>query len=232
MEKKGVFLTNGKTLKRMLPTILLLVGVVFLVLSILVFALAVPKADYAYKRVLEIICACLMLILAGLCGFYWYLSRDTFPNFFLFDREKKRNIAPERLKFSIVSDRMTFLMSQLADSVDQLWQSDLLHREDDTFGYKSVYKPLVAYKMLFDLGEHELNDSYWNAFRKAPKENVDALCKALARAGEEKMAETFRLILQKYPDDFSRVKDFLRKNVGYIRSKMVAYVQKHVEYFY
>ena len=218
--------------KRQLPIILMVVGVVFLVAAIVIFAVAVPKADYAYKKVLSIVCGVLMLILAGLCGLYWYLSRDTYPNFFLFDREKKRNIAPERLKFATVSERMTFLISQLAESIEKLWQSDILLREEDTFGFRSVYKPLVAYKMLFDLGEHDVTDHYWAAFRGAPQENVEALCKALERAGEEKMAETFRLILRKYPDDNGKLKDFLRKNLGYIRSKMVVYVQKYVELFY
>ncbi|MBE6633878.1 MAG: hypothetical protein E7620_06000 [Ruminococcaceae bacterium] len=218
--------------KRFLPMILLAVGVIFLVCAILVFAIAVPKANYTYKLVLNVICAILMLVVAGLCFLYWYLSRDTYPNFFLFDREKKRNIPVEKLKFSMVNDRMTFLLSQLAESEEELWKSDLLQREEDTFGYRSVYKPLVAYKVLFDLGEHTADSGCWKLFREAPRENLLALCKALEIAGEKKMADTFLLILDKYGDDNFKAKEFLRKNLGYIRSKMVSYVKKYIELFY
>ena len=211
---------------------ILVAGVLFLICSILIFAIGVPNAEYAYKQVLSVICAILFLILAGLCGLYWHLSRDTFPNFFLYDRARKKNISPEKLKFAMVNDRMTFLLTQLADSPDVLWKSDLLLREEDSFGYKSVYKPLVAYKMLFDLGEHDTDSGYWETFRSSPRENLVALCKALERAGEKKMAEAFLLILDKYPGDNYKAKEFLRKNLGYIRSKMVSYVKKYIELFY
>ena len=46
------------------------------------------------------------------------------------------------------------------------------------------------------------------------------------------MVEAFRLILERTDDDYAKVKEFLRKNLGYIRSRMVSYVVKHIEYFY
>ena len=85
-------------LKKSLPMILLVVGAVLLVGAIWIFALAVPKADYTYKKVLGIVSAVLMLLITGLCVLYWFLSRDTYPNYFLFDRKKKRNIPVEKLR--------------------------------------------------------------------------------------------------------------------------------------
>ena len=211
---------------------MLVAGAVFFVCSILIFCFGVPKADYTYKLVLNVICAVLFLVLGGLCALYWYLSRDTFPNFFLYDRARKKNISTEKLKFAMVNERMTFLLAQLAESPEELWKSDLLLREEDSFGFRSVYKPLVAYKMLFDLGEHDTESGYWAIFESAPKENIASLCKALERAGEKKMTEAFLLILEKYPGDNYKVKEFLRKNLGYIRSKMVSYVKKYIELFY
>lgn len=212
--------------------ILLVVGAVLLVGAILIFALAVPKADYTYKKVLGIVSAVLMLLITGLCVLYWFLSRDTYPNYFLFDRKKKRNIPVEKLKFTQVSDRMTFLLGQIADSPEALWKSDVLLHESETYGYRSVYKPLVAYKMLFDLGEQGVETSYWTYFREAPECNINALCEALERVGEKKMVETFKLIMEREPKDNMRIKEFLRRNMGYIRSKMVGYVVKHIELFY
>ena len=118
-------------LKKSLPIILLVAGVVLLIGAILILALAVPKADYAYKKVLGIVSGVLMLLITVLCVLYWFLSRDTYPNYFLFDRKKKRNIPVEKLKFTQVSDRMTFLLGQIADSPEALWKSDVLLHESE-----------------------------------------------------------------------------------------------------
>ena len=219
-------------LKKSLPLILLVVGALFLAGAVLIFAIAVPRADYAYKKVLAIVCAVFMLMLTGLTVSYWFLSRDTYPNYFLFDRKKKKNIPVEKLKFTMVSDRMTFLLGQIADSPEALWKSDVLLHESETYGYRSVYKPLVAYKMLFDLGEQGVETSYWTYFREAPECNINALCEALERVGEKKMVEAFKTIMERDPKDNMKIKEFLRRNMGYIRSKMVSYVVKHIELFY
>ena len=219
-------------LKRYLPLGLLILGGVFAVGAALILFLALPKADQDYKKILEIVCAVFMLMLTGLSILYWFLSRDTYPNYFLFDRKKKKNIPVEKLKFTMVSDRMTFLLGQIADSPEALWKSDVLLHESETYGYRSVYKPLVAYKMLFDLGEQGVETSYWTYFREAPECNINALCEALERVGEKKMVEAFKLIIERDPKDNMKVKEFLRRNMGYIRSKMVSYVVKHIELFY
>ena len=219
-------------LKRYLPLGLLILGGVFAVGAALILFLALPRADQDYKKILEIVCAVFMLMLTGLSILYWFLSRDTYPNYFLFDRKKKKNIPVEKLKFTMVSDRMTFLLGQIADSPEALWKSDVLLHESETYGYRSVYKPLVAYKMLFDLGEQGVETSYWTYFREAPECNINALCEALERVGEKKMVEAFKLIIERDPKDNMKVKEFLRRNMGYIRSKMVSYVVKHIELFY
>ena len=219
-------------LKKYLPLALLVLGGLFAVGAFLILFLAFPKADQSYKKILEIVCAVFMLMLTGLSVLYWFLSRDTYPNYFLFDRKKKRNIPVEKLKFTMVSDRMTFLLGQIADSPEALWKSDVLLHESETYGYRSVYKPLVAYKMLFDLGEQGVETSYWTYFREAPECNINALCEALERVGEKKMVEAFKLIIERDPKDNMKVKEFLRRNMGYIRSKMVSYVVKHIELFY
>lgn len=218
--------------KRVLPIVLWVGLAVFAIGAILLFAIAVPHADAAYKRVLSVICAVLMLLLSLLIGAYLYLSRDTYPNFFLYDRKKKKNIPVEKLGFKTVNERMSFMLTQLAESPEALWKGDVLLFEAERFGYKSVYKPLVAYKMLFDLGNQGPDSGYWNFLKTAPQENLNAIYAALERAGEKKMVEAFQLILERTDGDYAKVKEFLRKNLGYIRSKMLSYVVRHIEYFY
>lgn len=225
--------TGGKiNWKKLLPIILWVGLAVFAVGAILLLAVAVPRADATYKRVLSVICAVLMLLLSVLIGAYLWLSRDTYPNFFLYDRKKKKNIPVDKLGFKVINERMTFMMTNLSESPEALWKGDVLLFEAEKFGYKSVYKPLVAYKMLFDLGSQGPDSGYWNFLKTAPQENLNAIYEALERAGEKKMVEAFRLILERTDDDYAKVKEFLRKNLGYIRSRMVSYVVKHIEYFY
>lgn len=230
-EHKGTGALNMK-LKKLLPILLVIACVIFLTAAILLFAIAVPRADLPYKSVLGVICAVLLLILAVLCALYVWLSRDNYPNFFLWDRRAKRNIPVEKLKFGKVSECMSFLICQLAETPEELWKGEILLHGNDKFGYKSVYKPLVAYKMLYDLGEQSADSAYWTFFREAPTANINAICEALERVGDKKMVEAFRLIVAKNPKDNTKIKEFLSRNLGYIRSRMVKYVVKHIELFY
>ncbi|MDY3863330.1 MAG: hypothetical protein SOZ51_04430 [Eubacteriales bacterium] len=218
--------------KKVLPVVLWVGLTVFAIGAILLLAIAVPRADLAYKRVLSVICAVLMLLISILIGAYLWLSRDTYPNFFLYDRKKRRNIPVDKLTFKTVNERMTFMLTGIADSPEQLWKGDVLLFENEKFGYKSVYKPLVAYKMLFDLGNQGPDSGYWNYLKTAPQENLNAMFDALTKAGEKKMVDALRLLLERTDDDYAKVKEFLRKNLGFIRSRMVYYVVKHIEFFY
>ena len=84
--------------KKKIPLIMAAVAVLSFVGAILLLAIAVPKADAGYKRALEVIISCLMIVLSLLIAYYLYVIRDAEPNFFLFDRAKKKNIPVENLK--------------------------------------------------------------------------------------------------------------------------------------
>ena len=218
------------SLKKMRPYLVIAAAVICLACAVLLFVFA-GKSDATYKRILGIICGALLVILSGLFTLYWYLGRDTEPNFFLFLRREKRNMPIDKLTPLIVNERMTFFMGQICDSPESLWSGDVLENERN-FGYRSVYKPLVAYKMLYDLGEKEPDSNYWNYLKNASPETIDVLCMTLERAGEAQLVKAFRMIREKYPDDDGKMKEFLRKNVPYIRGKMLVYVKKHIELFY
>lgn len=217
--------------KRILPAVLWGALAVFAVGAILLLAVAVPRADATYKSVLSVICAVLMLLLSLLIGAYQWLSRDSYPNFFLFDRSKKKNIPVEKLGFKQIDERMKFLLTQISSEPSDLWMGDVLLFENEKFGYKSVYKPLVAYTMLYNLGEQKPDSTDWNFLKTAPQENLDAIYEALERAGDKRLADALRLVLERADND-EKVKAFLRKNLGYIRNKTVNYVVKHIEAFY
>ena len=81
--EKLLSITN---LKKYFPIILAAVAVMSFVGGILMLAIPVARADAPYKQVLGIIIAVFMFLLAGLVGVYFWLNRDTEPNFFLTSR--------------------------------------------------------------------------------------------------------------------------------------------------
>ncbi len=217
-------------LKKRLPLIVAIVAVLSLVGALLVLILMVPNADAVYKRVLEIILACLLLLLAACAGYYLLVTRDVDPNFFLFDRAKKRNIPVESLTFTIVNERMTFFLTMVCESVEQLWQENVLE-SDRKLGYRRVYRPLLAYKMLYDLADKNL-ETYWNCMLEAKPEIIESLCSALMQGGEQEMVKALRFIMENHREAPERIKDFVIGNQKYIRGRMLGYIKRNIELFY
>ena len=219
-----------KLFKKCLPAIMVAAMIVSLAVAVVLFVFAVPNSDATYKTVLAIICAVLFIILAILIFSYLWLSRDTEPNFFLFDRAKKRNVSIDRLNFTMVNERMTFFLGLICENPEQLWEEGILD-DNRKFGYRGVYKPLVAYKMIYDLGDKDTT-AYWEILKNATPATIDSLCNALERGGEQEMVKAFRYIYENSRDDDKKMRDFVCGNLRYIRGKMLAYVKRHIELFY
>ena len=216
--------------KKKIPLIMAAVAIVSFVGAVLLFALAVPNANATYKRVLEIVLGILMIVLSLAIGYYLLVTRDVEPNFFLFDRAKKKNIPVENLTFTIVNERMSFFLTMVCDSAEQLWEENILE-SDRKLGYRRVYRPLLAYKMLYDLADKN-NDSYWNLLLQASPATIASLASALGQGGEQEMVKAFTFIMENYRANPEKIKDFVCGNMRYIRGRMLGYIKKNIEYFY
>ncbi len=207
-----------------------ILAIISFVGAILLLALAVPNADAAYKKVLEIIISVLMLILSLLIAYYLYVIRDVEPNFFLFDRKKKKNIPIENLNFTIVNERMSFFLTMVCESVGELWTENTLEC-DRKLGYRRVYRPLLAYKMLYDLAEMDIAE-YWSFLFYAKPEVIESVANALEQGGEQEMVKAFRYIMEHYRETPEKIKDFVCGNKKYIRGRMMSYIKRNIELFY
>ncbi len=217
-------------LKKKLPLIMAIVAIICIIGAVLILVFPVAGADAAYKKVLGIIIAVLMLLLAALIFVYLFLERDREPNFFLFDRQKKRNIDVDHLNFKIVNERLGFLMTTISQSMEELWTTDVLENELN-LGYRKVYRPLIAYKMLYDLADKNL-DEYWEYLINATPETVNSIARALTQAGETEMVKAFVFIMHTYREDPSKIRNFVIGNQKYIRGRIMTYIKKHIEMFY
>ena len=217
-------------IKRLLPLAMLLIAILSLIAAVIVF-ISASGADAAYKQVLLRIAGVLFLVLAGLSLFYFYLTRENDPNFFLYDQEARRNIPVDHLTFDGVNDRMEFYLSLISDSEEELWQGGVLAKNDGSFGREDVYRPLVAYKMLYDLTE-ENTDASWNLLEFAEITTIRLLTRALKQGGDADMAQAIVELYKGEGSEGENLRDFLLGNQKYLRGRMLRYVKQHLDYFY
>ena len=217
-------------MKKKLPLIMAIAAIVSLIGAVLILVLAVPRADATYKRVMEIIIACLMLLLYLLVGYYLWMIRDAEPNFFLFDRQRKRNISVDDLTFKFANERLSFLLTTVSQSPEELWREDVLENELK-LGYRKVYRPLIAYKMLYDLADKNV-DSYWDYLQTATPETILSIARALEQAGETEMVKAFVFIMENYRGEPAKIRNFVIGNQKYIRGRIMAYIKRNIEMFY
>ena len=216
-----------------LITVLSVVAFVAILGGIAMFAFVVPNATSGFYTLCEVVVAfCLVAIGGGLLLFV-YLSRDRDPNFFLYDRKSGKNVAAEELTFDRINSRMSYFMSAIvALPQAELWQINVFAQEEH-FGADGVYKPLAAYKMLYDLAEVDTPDG-WRLFLGANPELLDALTDAIRQNGDGDMAHKLRAAYDNAAnvDDYDWVRDFIMGNAKHLRNRMTAYVRKNLEWFY
>ena len=229
-ERKERITEMTKLLKKYLPTIMAVAAIVSFVGAILVLAIPVARTDVPYKQVLGTMIAVFMFLLAGLIAIYLWLNRDTEPNFFLFDRQKKRNISIDDLTFKFANERLSFLLTTVSQSAEDLWHEDVLENELK-LGYRKVYRPLIAYKMLYDLADKNV-DSYWEYLQTATPETVLSIARALEQAGETEMVKAFVFIMENYRGEPAKIRNFVLGNQKYIRGRIMAYIKRNIELFY
>lgn len=185
------------------------------------------KCEDTLKLILIIICSSLLIILAFLYITVIALSKENEPNFFLYDVKSGRNISPEELTFEMIDCRLNDYIAGELGGMNTLLHDRVLI-DDTKFGAGCILRPLVAYKLLYDMasGSADLASLVTSA---EPAYRV--LCNALGNAGENDMPA----VLQKYragavdADGFAR---YLSNNKKYLQSRMISFVRRNMERFY
>ena len=222
-----------KSIVKNMSRILLGAAAVLILGGIVMLALLVPgAASTFYKICLAAISVLCILMGVGLL-FCLYLGRDNDPNFFLYDPKTARNIPESELDFERINSRMGYFMTTLSTSLERLWSDNALDARPEKFGVNEVYKPLAAYKMIYDLAEIDTPEG-WRLFLTASPATVRTLTDALLANGEDAMVQT---LIKAYntasgSDDYEWISDFLKGNKPYISRRMTAYVRKNMELFY
>ncbi len=222
----------NQILKKLTP-ILYAVAAIAILAGIALLAFLVPNAASTFYRVCFVLIALLCLIFGLGVLFLLYISRDTDPNFFLYDTKSARNIDASELTFERVNSRMAYFMTTLTTSQDRLWSDNVLNANPDRFGVNEVYKPLAAYKMLYDLAVQDQPEN-WRLFLTASPATIEAITAALAKSGEDDMLAKIRYAYDNAADrdDVEWVRDYIMKNMRYIQHRMLGYARRNLEWFY
>lgn len=216
--------------RKKLDLILTIACAVFAVIAIvlLVFGI-IYDGDHALTKILMIVSAVLSLALAGeLAYLLWFSDKGETPNFFLYDASSKKNVSVDKLTVNVINKRMERFFSNYAPSEGKLWTDKIL--EDPALDMDDLFKPLVAYKLLFDLADKDMEKG-WRCFELASFETVDFVCRSLEMNGEAEVAGNIRKMKQVQPFQVRYIRDYLVSNRDYLQTKMTMYVRDNIEKF-
>lgn len=202
----------------------------FAVIAVVLFVFGIIyDGDHALTKILMFVVAVLSLALAGeLAYLAWFSDNGDVPNYFLYDSNTRKNVTVDKLTMPVVSKRMDRYFSNYAPSEGKLWTDRVL--ENPELDMDDVFKPLVAYKLLFDLADKDMEKG-WKCFELASFETVDFVCSALEMNGEDEVAGNIRKMKQVQPFQVRYIRDYLVSNRDYIQTKMMMYVRDNIDRF-
>lgn len=221
-----------ETIKKYLPTILLVAGAVCLLIAVVVTVVTFANwGETPFMSVMWLLAALLFAALGGLVIYLAMISATVTRHFFLYDKNLGKNIKPSELTFEIVNKRMTYFMTRMATSERQVWTANIVGSEDERFGKNDVYRPLMAYKMIYDLTEHN-SPEYWKLFAKADVAIVSSICDALSDNDDAQLGATLVFLREHHAQNIDKISNFFMDNRAYMQKQMVNYVRANVDSMY
>lgn len=213
------------------PVVILLIVIMALLAVLGAFLVKVGMTTpQIFKRICFFVCATMIAVLIALLGYLLFLFRDKEPNYFLYDRKLGKNMQLQELRFQTVNEKMSVYVSTNFGSSEKLWMSDIWAR-GERFGANGEYGGLVAYKMLYDLADHDKADQ-WDYFAEAPLETVIRLCDTLSRSGDRNLAQKLMYIRENCGVEIAPLRSLLLGNKKYLANRMLGLVRRNIEWFY
>ena len=177
-----------------------------MVLAIVIFIIGLCNA-HPLSKTLLIISSILLLLLAGVFFILFFVLGEKKKNFFLTDEASGKRIPLERLSFDTVNFRMNSFIAERIDDEDELYSGKILLRRG-IFGPRDIFRPLVVYKLLFDMAR---------------------ITGTLNSTNDSNMAR--RLMQRRQMRDEERLSDFITGNRRYLQGRMMLFIRSNVEMF-
>ena len=208
--------------------IVLIGSIVAAVLAIALLIVGIFYNGGTLAKVLIFVISFFVLALAAELAYLFMLFKNTKPNYFLFNPKTNRNMPPQKLTFQIINVRMNRYLSTFASSEGKIWTDGVL--DNPSLEMDETFKPLVSYKLLFDLAERDF-DAGWRCFDLASDATVDFICSAIDLNGDAELAKNLRDFKSVKPTNMKYVRDYLVANRKYLQSKMFRYTIDNIDKF-
>ena len=217
-------------LKKKLPLIFLILGGLLILGGVLMLIFGAGDS-FGFLKVMFIITSIVMILLGCTCIYFVStLTVKADPNFFLYETSTKTNMPIEELTFEHVNRKMTYFMSHVAKNAREVWEVDVVGSENEIFGDENQFRPLAAYKVIFDL-EDRGNETMWALYLGASDEIIVSIVDALALGGDVELGKAIRQLHKNAEGDAEKTQKFLSDNKVYIQKKMLKYVKANIEKF-
>lgn len=197
-------------------------------LFIIFLVIGIVYSGSAFTKTVLILIAVVSIAFALLLGYLYLLSDEVVPNYFLFNPNTNRNIPVSKLTFQAINVRMNRYLANYATSEGKVWTDKVL--DAPALDMADVYKPLVAYKLLFDLAERDF-EAGWKCFELASAQTVEFIAAGLEMNGDGEFAKALRKIKNTTPVSIPHIRDLLIKNKRYLQGRMYKYTTQNIDKF-
>ena len=216
--------------KKKLPLIFLILGGLLILGGVLVLVFG-AGSSIGFLKVMFIITGIVMILLGATCIYFAStVSGKVDPNFFLYETATKTNMPLDELTFDHVNRKMTYFMSRIATNAREVWEKDVVGSDNEIFGEDNQFRPLAAYKALFDLIDRG-NDTVWQLYLNASDDIIDSIADALVLGEDTELAKAIKHLHGTADGDFEKTRKFLSDNKLYIQKKMLKFVKANIEKF-
>ncbi|MBO5939452.1 MAG: hypothetical protein J6Q82_08185 [Clostridia bacterium] len=203
-------------------------AIVFAIAAIALLFVGIFAINATLIKVMVFVIAALCLAIAVELVFFGWMEIGGAPNYFLYDSQTKRNIPVQKLTFQTINGRMNRFLAMYAPTEGKLWTDRAL--DDPYLNMQDVYKPAVAYKLLYDLAEKDAEQG-WKCFELASDETVEFICVALEMNNDLEVASNLRQMKASQPLNLKYVRDYIVKNRNYLKSKLSHYIYDNIQSF-
>jgi hypothetical protein len=203
-------------------------GILFAVLGVALIIFGIFYDKSVLGKVLLFVAALVVALLAAELTYLSLMLKNVKPNFFLYNPSTNSNTSVENLTFEAANARMNKYLAKFASSEGKYWTEKVL--EDPSLDISSDYKPLVAYKLLYDIAEND-SDAGWKCFVISSEETVGYIADGVAQNGDDQLADTLRQLKGAKPLNMKQTRDFLVGNKKYIKKKFFKYLTENIDKF-
>ena len=207
------------------------VGIGAIVSAVLALALLIIGIIYqknVFTKVVLFISSPVLLVFAAELAYLFLMLKEVKPNYFLFNSALNMNSSASSLTFEEINSRMNRYLSSFAPSEGKLWTDKIL--EAPTLRIAPEYRPIVAYKLLYDLADRD-SDAGWKCFVLASAATVDYIAGGVAANGDTDLAEALKRLKGANPLNMRQVRDFLVGNKKYLKKRLYKYVVENINRF-